>query len=259
MRNAPIVPGVPTPYFYQNRVWPSRFHGPIYTRPMFGFPERPKTQEVFTQGYNLNREVPQPTLSGLGATVGEGMLWETGNGVFKPGGYGGGVFDGDISGLGSIGPRTIRHKKSRARTLRGLGAVSSTDMPWKTKADATIALQSTINAYLLRFGMCPISVDGKLGPGTCGAARYVLDQNGDKSDAEMPDSCTQHRSEWTSPTKNTGKNCGVPVTTTTPAVPTTNVPVMAEAGMSSSTKRMLGFALGGVLAVGAVVLLKKKR
>lgn len=250
MRNAPIVQGVPTPYVMHVHPYPTRFHGPIYTRPVFGAPVIARPQDVFTPGYNMNREIPQPTLSGLGATVGEGMLWETGDGVFKPGGYGGGVFDGDISGLGSLSRR-----RSPRRGM-GLGA-SASEMPWREKSNATVALQSTINAHLLGMGMCPIGVDGKMGGGTCGAQRYVIDKTGTGT---MPDVCDAHRSEWVTPKKNTG-SCATPAATTAvvPVSTAVTVPSDLSAGMSSSTKRALGFALGGVLAIGAVMVLRKKR
>lgn len=250
MRNAPIVQGVPTQYVYQNRVYPTRFHGGSWVRPVFGFPKKTAPFDVFTQSYNVDRSMPQPTLSGLGATVGTGPLWNTGEGVFRPGGYGGGVFDGNISGLGSIGARP---------TPKALGEDADA-MPWKTRADRTLELQSTINAYLLSMGMCPIGVDGKLGGATCGAAKYVLDQKGGSAavSAEMPSACNAHQAEWSAPKKNTGQ-CGAsaaPVSVT----PASTLPSPAlQSGMSSSSKRALGFALGGALAIGAVVLLKKRR
>lgn len=46
----------------------------------------------------------------------------------------------------------------------------------QTPDDATKALQAQINGFLAAKGMAPLTVDGKLGAGTCGAARY-LDQN----------------------------------------------------------------------------------
>lgn len=250
MRNAPIVPGVPTQYVYQNRVWPSRFHGPIYTRPVFGMPKITAPFDVFTASYNVDRELPQPTLSGLGATVGEGPLWDTGEGVFRPGGYGGGVFDGNISGLGSIGQRTAPRK--------AIGA-DDDDMPWRVKTNTTIELQSTVNALLLGMGMCPIEVDGKLGGATCGAAKYVLQQKGGSAaiSEEMPTACNTHQAEWVAPRKNTG-NCGGGVPAPSPNTSSLPSPVL-QSGMSSSSKRALGFALGGALAIGAVVMLRKKR
>ena len=46
----------------------------------------------------------------------------------------------------------------------------------QTPDDATKALQAQISGFLAAKGMAPLTVDGKLGAGTCGAARY-LDQN----------------------------------------------------------------------------------
>lgn len=248
MRNAPIVAGVPTPYFYQNRVWPSRFHGPIYTRPVFGFPLIARPYDVFTPSYNLNRNMPQPTLSGLGAVQ---SSWDTGQGVFKPGGYGGGVFDGDISGLGSIGARGQR------RGVRGLGDAAA-DYPWRAYSDKTKALQASTNESLKKAGMCPIAVDGKLGGGTCGARNYLTVNSQQIFGQEMsfanPPACDAHGSELVRP-KSAAGGCGGGTSITPPtALPAPPI----EAGMASSTKRALGFALGGVLAIGAVVMLRRK-
>lgn len=247
MRNAPIVQGVPTQYKLHVHPYPTRFHGANYTRPVFGMPVIARPAQVFTPGYDIDREVPQSTLSGLGAV---NSRWNAGDGVFGPGGYGGGVFDGNISGLGSLGAGR-------------LGALSTPDgeYPWGTKSDKTTVLQSMLNAYLLRYGMCPIAVDGKLGGATCGALKMVGDKEGqDISDG--PPECFKRQSAWIIPKKNAGTgSCGAgvpgPSSTTAPA-PITQNPLL-ESGMSSSTKRALGFALGGALAIGAVLVLRKKR
>ena len=41
--NGPVPPGVPNPYTVMLHSYPTRYHGPIYTRPEFGLPwmERP--------------------------------------------------------------------------------------------------------------------------------------------------------------------------------------------------------------------------
>lgn len=256
MRNAPIVQGVPTPYVMHMHPYPTRFHGPIYTRPVFGAPVIARPQDVFTPGYNINREVPQPTLSGLGATVGEGMLWETGDGVFKPGGYGGGVFDGDISGLGSVGAR---------RSVKGIGTTGlgddSADYPWKAYSEKTKALQTATNSLLAQAALCPIPVDGKLGAGTCGARKYLND-NKDRfftgiAQIAYPSTC-QSFTTPASLTTGCGNAAPKSPTSISPASTPAASPVF-EAGMSSGTKRTLGFALGGLLAIGAVVMLRRKR
>lgn len=260
MRNAPIVNGVPNPYTMHVHPYPTRFHGPIYTRPVFGFPVIARPQDVFTPGYNINRGTPQPTVSGLGSTVGEGMLWDVGDGVFKPGGYGGGLFDGDISGLGSVGGRSSKPQRRRTRSL---GAVDdSADYPWRVKSAKTEQLQVATNESLAKAGMCPITVDGKLGGGTCGARNY-LTANSEKLFGQQmlfanPSACGEHPNELVRP-KSKAEGCGssgggVGPTTLPSTLPATSL----ESGMSSSTKRALGFALGGALAITAVVLMRKR-
>lgn len=257
MRNAPIVPGVPSPYAMHVHPYPTRFHGAIYTRPVFSGRMIASPQDVFTSSYNIDRNIAQPTLSGLGDTVGEGMLWETGQGIFKPGGYGGGVFDGDISGLGSLSAGKKR-RRFRLGPIRGLGDDAS-DYPWKVKSDKTTALQQATNQLLAEAALCPLTVDGKLGPGTCGARKYLND-NKDKfftgiSEIANPSTCQS----FTAPAAlSTGCGAGKAPTSITSA-PQPVIDLDASAGMSSSTKRALGFALGGILAIGAVVMLRKKR
>jgi hypothetical protein len=259
MQNAPIVPGVPTPYFFQNRVYPSRFHGGIWTRPVFGFPKIARPQDVFTRGYDIDREVPQPTLSGLGAAP--DMDWQTGDGVFKPGGYGGGVFDSNISGLGSLGNGLPRRASRRGWSVRGIHGLGddSADYPWKVKSDKTSALQTATNVALLKAGLCPITVDGKLGGATCGARNHLTVHSQELLGQEMsfanPSTCDGHEGELKIPGKKSS-GCGAGGSPITPA-PSAS-PMVIEAGMSSSTKRVLGFALGGVLAIGAVVMLRKR-
>jgi len=252
MRNAPIVDGVPNGVFFQNRAYPSRFHGPIYTRPVFGAPVIARAQAVFTPGYNMDRHIAQPTLSGLGAVQSQ---WDVGQGVFRPGGYGGGVFDGNISGLGSIGVRCA----IKGIAMRGLGD-DGASYPWKAYSEQTKVLQQATNSLLAQAALCPVTVDGKLGAGTCGARKY-LNENKDRfftgvASIAYPSTCQS----FTTPaalTTGCGNNAAKPGT----IVPSSTVPapVTLDAGMSSSTKRTLGFALGGVLAIGAIVLLRRKK
>jgi hypothetical protein len=187
------------------------------------------------------------------------MLWETNGGVFQPGGYGGGVFDGNISGLGSIGARGGK-KRRRGYNLRGLGD-DATDYPWKVKTDATKTLQVSTNASLVKAGMCPIVADGKLGPATCGARNYLTVNSQQVFGQEMvfanPSTCDGHENELVRPKSAAGGGCSSG-TSIKPLSPLPE-PAIVDAGMSSSTKRALGFALGGVLAIGAVVMLRRKK
>lgn len=264
MRNAPYVPGVPTPYSLHVHPYPTRFHGPIYTRPVFGFPVIARPEGVFTPGYDISRGATHVPLSGLGNTEGVDpgpRLWNEGDGIFRPGGYGGGVFDGNIAGLGSIGARSTRALK---RPLRGLGADDTADYPWKAVSEKTRALQQATNVSLAKAGLCPIAVDGKLGGATCGARNHLSVHSekyfGQEMSFSNPSACADHASELKVPTPKS-QGCGgssgggLTVTPSPTTLPSTS---FSEGGMSSSTKRTLGFALGGILAIGAVVMLRRK-
>lgn len=54
--NGPVPPGVPNPFTVMLHSYPTRYHGPIYTRPMYDLPwaERPNDFGV------------QPQMNGLG-------------------------------------------------------------------------------------------------------------------------------------------------------------------------------------------------
>jgi hypothetical protein len=88
------------------------------------------------------------------------MFVQTRGGSFGPGGFGGGIFSGALSG-----------SESMARPVLGLGAEP---MVWKgtTSNPAIATLQSQLNGMLRRHGYYQIGVDGKLGPATCGAIGY---------------------------------------------------------------------------------------
>lgn len=262
MRNARTIQGVPTPYTVHVHPYPTRFHGPNYTRPVFGFPVIARPEQVFTPGYDLSREVMQPPISGLGTDgvdPNPARLWSVGDGIFKPGGYGGGVFDNNISGLGALGvPRT---KRSLRRSVSGLGS-DATDYPWKAVSEKTRELQKATNESLAKAGLCPLTVDGKLGGATCGARNHLSVHSekyfGQQMSFANPSTCEGHTAELKVPTPKS-QGCGGGGLTTVPsASPAVLPPSSFDAGMASSTKRMLGFALGGVLAIGAVVILRRK-
>ena len=271
MRNAPYVPGVPTPYSLHVHPWPTRFHGPIYTRPVFGFPVNARPEEVFTPGYDISRGATHVPLSGLGTAAVDPnpiRLWNEGDGIFRPGGYGGGVFDGNISGLGSLGTQSraeIMAAKRLRRAIRGLGADDSATYPWRTVSEATRTLQKSTNESLAKAGMCPLTVDGKLGGATCGARNFLTANSNKLFGQEMlfanPSACAEHESELKRPIPKSegcgagGSGGGGLTVTQSPSLPSTS---FSEGGMSSSTKRTLGFALGGILAIGAVVMLRRK-
>ena len=53
--------------------------------------------------------------------------------------------------------------------------------------------------------------------------------------------------------------CGSKAPSSIVSTPSASALPIVEGGMSSSTKRALGFAVGGVLAIGAVLLMRKKK
>ena len=97
MKPVDLPHGVTSPYVAHAHPYPTRFHGGIWTRPVFGFPW------VRTPHF-----VIRPSeLTGMGAVDptfrpyhGLGQHWDTGTGVFRRPRYdGGGVFN-SVSGGG---------------------------------------------------------------------------------------------------------------------------------------------------------------
>jgi hypothetical protein len=237
--------------------YPTRFHGAQYERYTFGFPQVAKPQYNFVPGYDIDGTADRPIEGfyppgspGLSGEVPSGGdHWNAGQGIFRPGGYGGGVFDNNLSGLGS----------TRKRSLRGLGADDTATYPWRQYSDATKKLQQVTNESLIKAGLCPIDADGKLGGATCGARNH-LSVNSEKYFGQLmafnsPAACEGHVSEFKVPTpKSQGCGGGGSVPLPQPVQPSTDY---ASAGMSSSTKRALGFAAGGIIAIAAVMVLRK--
>lgn len=87
--------GVPSPYTAHIHPYPTRFHGGIWRRPVFGTPYVRSPFNVIRPSQMM---VP-PAASGMG-------VWDTGTGVFRhPNADGGGIFN-EISGLGEMSATT---------------------------------------------------------------------------------------------------------------------------------------------------------
>jgi hypothetical protein len=87
-------------------------------------------------------------------------------GVFGPGGYGGGIFDGSQMGLGSY--------EQAAAGVRGLGQENDDfGIVWGEYSMGTQSLQTNVNGELDARGQPLIEEDGILGPETCGAVQYL--------------------------------------------------------------------------------------
>jgi hypothetical protein len=236
------VDGVPTPYSMHVHPYPTRFHGGIWSRPTFGFPVAPTPSTVFLPPRDIDMIPDRPPngYSGLGE-----LQYDVGEGIFRPGGYGGGVFDGNLAGapaLGSAGSRSL-----------GDDASDATNYPWLQVSSATSTLQQATNTALVAAGYCPIAVDGKLGPATCGARNALTATDTTGAIWSNPSTCQS----FTSPpmaSSGCGSGGSTAVVKAGSATPSTSLP-----GLSSNTKKILEIAGAGLLAVGVVYFIKKRR
>jgi len=101
MNNVDFPSGVPSSDYAHVSPYPTRYHGGIWTRPVFGLPWNRSPYAVFrpSQMNGLGAPYIDPTFRPY---HGMGQLWDTGTGVFRRPRYdGGGIFN-DVSGLGSV-------------------------------------------------------------------------------------------------------------------------------------------------------------
>lgn len=248
MRGPGYPAGVPTPYVAHTSPYPTRFHGGIWTRPVFGFPSAAAPTTVFLPPRDIDM-IPDKPYSGLGAfSVSDQASIDVGEGIFRPGGYGGGVFDGNLAGAPALGA---------APTL-GDVASDAANYPYGKYSAQTLQLQQALNQKLITNGFCPLIADGKLGPATCGGAITI----GGLSPGPTimpPTTCTDFN-----PPRQASAGCGTgptpPSSAASSATKASLAPVTSSLPMlSSSTKKVLGFIGGGLLAVGVVYYVKKRR
>jgi hypothetical protein len=190
-------PGVPNPLVRHVHPYPTRFHGTIYTRPVFGLPY------VLSPG---NVAMPGE-IAGLGD-------YNVGQGVFRPGGYGGGVFDGNLAGLGATDPV----------------AAAQTNLT---------QLQATISALASQMASV-----------TPNQAALLAEQI-----AALQKQETALKAEI----KKLQSVPKVPVSFSPPvaAPPVQTAPV--ESLMVPSDNKWVMFVVGGGIAIGALIYLKKKK
>lgn len=294
--------GVPSQFAVHVHPWPTRFHGPIYTRPVSRAPFKINPQSVFK---------PNDFIAGLGSRDEypnhEAIQTDTGEGIFKPGGHGGGIFDGNISGLaGATGPVPSQcwdatgfkacHDRVFAQaqkdcpttgypnaaypsyddcvadltaTYVGPSAESTTCVsqycpsasssgggggsgyPWNAYSADTKTLQQSTNEALKAAGYCPITVDGKLGPATCGA-RKTLRESGAQPQMTWPSTCQTFKAPSKGPCAGSGV-VAMPSASTKPAVTT------ASMNMGFDLKKLGAFALGAGAVLGAAYYFNKRK
>lgn len=221
----PYPRGVPTPRTVHVHPYPTRYHGTINTRPMFSLPFQWQPHAVFKPD-DFNREQP---MQGLGT-----LQYNTGRGIFLPGGYGGGIFDENISGTGST----------------GLG-YSVSNLPWHKYDANTLALQKDLNKALRDLGEPTISEDGKLGDKTCTAARKVNASPG-YGYVSVPPECSKSHAPPAAPVV-------APALPDTALEPDTFLPAGGGRRMSQNAKNALIFAGAAALTLGSAYWLMKKK
>jgi hypothetical protein len=277
---------VPNPYVATTHPYPTRYHGGLWTRPVFGFPRMASVQSNFKAGdFNDGN----PALRGLG------MLFNAENGVFGTEKNGGGVFgpslyglqgqSDDIQAIADAILSTGTHNAAaydlqtqfrawfdnlsaydktfsddamaqatsfRDRFNAANAGKSSAPAPTAFTAAQVQNLQTMLNGALTAAGYNPIAADGKVGPGTCGAIKWYRTAKGiPTAGASFDGICSTKGS--TAPTKrSSGGGTYTPPATTPDAAPPA---AQASAMPSAGTLAMIG---GGVLAVALAVVGKKK-
>ena len=99
------MPGsqVPTPYAAHRHPYPTRFHGGIWKRPVFGLPYVHEVQNVIrpVEFYSQYGSRGETVYAGLGNTDKQGPLPVVLNqGLFRTRGQGGGIFNQVLAGTG---------------------------------------------------------------------------------------------------------------------------------------------------------------
>lgn len=153
------------------------------------------------------------------------LQYQTGRGIFRPGGNGGGIFDNNLAGVS------------------GLGGYSLQSMPWLSYSDGTKEYQGDLNDALRKLGQPTITEDGKLGPGTCAAAKKV--QASPDYGWPLPSECNKTHTAPSTPT-------------VAPALPSESTMMPGGGGMSRSTKNALIFVGAGVAALGVAYFALKR-
>lgn len=173
----------------------------------------PSRQHLYFDTSNLNAEYDYtPPLQGLGA----GSLGS--------------------AGLGSLGATSLGD--------------DATDFPWREESSHTRELQQVINEALDDAGYCPITVDGKLGPATCGAMHFVAEY------LEMEESPPSTCESFTAPQKKPCGGGGAALPTTPDF--TTRAALQPRSGSGGTNYLLIGGIVAAVAIGGAIVLKKKK-
>lgn len=119
-------------------------------------------------------------------------MFNTKQGIFGPGGHGGGIFQTTVHGIGNFNTKQGIFGPGGhgggifQTTVHGLG--DTTVGARGVKSEATLSVQTELNAVLPRLGRASIAADGYLGNETCSAIKIVMD-SGKFSGWTMPAAC----------------------------------------------------------------------
>lgn len=261
---------VSNPYVATTHPYPTRYHGGVWTRPVFGFPRMTAVQSVFkSDDFNDCN----PALRGLGD-----VLVDNANGVFGTAKSGGGVFGPSLYGLGAACPlpavceEALRSASQYFNTSILDGYCEATPenqnaiytvcnqaiaaaakggapaAPTSFTTDQVKSLQTMLNAALVAAGYNALSVDGKLGPGTCGAIKWYRAAKGmPAAGASFDPICA---TKGSNPPTRRASAAPAPA-----PVPDASPGLQASVMPSAGTLAMIG---GGLLAVTLAVVGKKK-
>jgi hypothetical protein len=137
--------------------------------------------------------------------------------------------------------------------LGSLGKQGLGEYPWREQSGETSELQRATNEVLTSHGYCPIDVDGKLGPRTCGAVNMAAAL--ESQSVSMPAACNEHYAEWIAPSR---EPCGVRAQPpTTPTEPGTEELTRARVGGGGNW--LLYGSLVAAAAIGVAIVAKKRR
>jgi hypothetical protein len=219
----PYPHGVATPLQAHVHPYPTRFHGAIYTRPVFGFPYVRNPHAVFKPNDFHDFYTGNPTMNGLGA-----LQFTTRRGVFGPGGHGGGVFQ--TAQTMGFGQDTIDTQAQAADVV----AQAAAALPYGVYSANTVQWQNSLNDTIKAKGYSIplLKADGILGPETCTASAAVAAASGSSS--------------FTVPACSRANAATLPVTPATPTPASTAAPSLGP----GPSPALLSMGPGGGDTVG---------
>ena len=142
--------------------------------------------------------------------------------------------------------------------LQGYGGLGADDpkYPWKEDSHDTLVLQQDLNEMLTAHGKCLLSEDSEMGPSTCGALKFAV-QQGILSSGAVPSTCAAHANE------------GAPLPKSPPCASSSPSPSPAPQPSPDEEDELVktgggipGWAIGlglGVVAIAVAMMLKKKK